>query len=308
MARTIAIIALGAALAGAVAAPVAATAAGSSPAQVGAAHRRLAVQDATDLVKGATLPPGSRRAIHGLPNVPFSVDAAVYADEVDRHALWTTTAAPARALAAVTAGMAPRGTRRLDVVSGAREASATFSLPNPGASIVGRLIVGLDAVRRPGGVTAVRIDALVRYRAPRLPSQLIPSAARVMQVTRRSAGRPPAVDLTVRGAGVQQVAQLIDALPIAAPVHGRLVCPFIPASQIDTFVFRATADGPVLARLTAASDTPTSASPCSTIPLALPGHRSLNLLEVGRMLHGASSILGVPLVAHPHGFAGQSIS
>jgi hypothetical protein len=32
------------------------------------------------------------------------------------------------------------------------------------------------------------------------------------------------------------------------------------------------------------------------------------LLEGGRLPHRASSILGVPLVAHPHGFAGQPIS
>jgi hypothetical protein len=165
----------------------------------------------------------------------------------------------------------------------------------------GRLSVGADAIRRPGEITAVRVDALVRYRAPRLPSQLVSAAARVLQVTSRGDGRSPAVDLTVRGARVRRVAPLIDALPITAPVHGQLACPFIPASPIDTFVFRTTVGGPVLARLTAPSDVPTLASPCSSIPLTLRGHRSLQLLEGGQMLHGARTILGVALVVHPRG-------
>jgi hypothetical protein len=300
MRRTIATLVLGAALAGAV--PIAGAAAPRpSPAAIGAAHRRLAVRDAEDLVKSTALPAASRRVREGLASVPFSQDAVVFADQVDRHAVWTTSASPARVLTTVTAGMAPRGTRRLDMATGPHETSATFSLPNPGASIVGRLIVGVDAIRRPGEITAVRVDALVRYRAPRLPGQLVPAAARVLQVTSRGDGRSPAVDLTVRGARVRRVAQLIDALPIAAPVRGLLACPFIPASPIDTFVFRATVDGPALARLTAASDIPTLAGPCSSIPLTLRGHRSLQLLEGGRMLHGASTILGVALVVHPHG-------
>jgi hypothetical protein len=308
MRRTMGTFARGAALAGAIAFPVAATAAGSSPAQVGAAHRRVAVKDAADLLRGVTLPAGSKRVTQGLANAPFTFDAVVFADEVDRHALWSTAASPARVLTTVTAGMAPRPTRRLDVVSGPREASATFSLPSPGEPIVGHLIIGLDAVRRPGGVTAVRVDALVRYRAPRPPTTLVPATAGVMQVTRTGAGRKPAVDLTVRGARVRRVAQLIDALPIAAPLHGQPGCPGFPLVATDTFTFRAASGGPVIARVTATANTSTDADTCEAIPLQIAGHGSISLLEGGRLLRGASSILGVHLVAHPHGFAGQPIS
>jgi hypothetical protein len=264
--RTIGTFALGAAVAGAIAVPVAATAA------------------------------------------PFSFDAVVFADEVDRHALWTTAASPARVLRTVTAALAPRQTRRLDVLSGPREASATFSLPSPGASIAGRPMIGLDAVRRPGTTTAVRVDALVRYRAPRLPATLVPAKARFVEVTRSGSGRKPAVDLTVGGLRVRRTSRLIDALPIAAPVHGQVECPGYPLVATDTFVFRAAAGGPVMARVTATANTSTRADFCQAIPLQIAGHRSVMLLEGGRLLHGASSILGVPLVAHPHGFAGQPIS
>jgi hypothetical protein len=308
MRRTIGTFALGAAVAGAIAIPVGATAAGALPAQIGAAHRRLALQDAGDLVRGVSLPAGSERVTHELADVPFSFDAVVFADEVDRHALWTTAASPARVLRTVTTGTAPGQTRRLDVVSGPREASATFSLPSPGGSIVGRPMIGLDAVRRPGGTTAVRVDALVRYSAPRLPGQLVPATARFLEVTRSGSGRKPAVDLTVGGARVRRISRLIDALPLAAPAHGQVECPGYPLVATDTFVFRAAAGGPVIARVTATANTSTTGDFCQAIPLQIAGHGSVMLLEGGRLLHGASSILGVPLVAHPHGIAGQPIS
>jgi hypothetical protein len=293
MRRTITTLLLGAAL-------IAVAVATPAQARTAAHLRRLALVDAGDLVGGVTMPAGSDRVPTAPSGAGFTTVAVIYADEVDRHGFWITTASPAQALKAVTAGMAPRQAPPTDVVDNSAEASATFTLPAAGSGI-GQLVVGLDALRLHSRTTAVRVDALVRYLPPRLPGQRVPAAAHALTVTRRFGGRAATVDRTVTGAAVARIAQLVDGLPIAAPVTEPtpIVCPFIPAAAVDSFVFRARPGGPVLARVTASAATPTAPDPCTTIPLKVGAHAPVRLLDGGRLLRGAGSILGVSLVGGP---------
>jgi hypothetical protein len=129
--------------------------------------------------------------------------------------------------------------------------------------------------------------------------QRVPRPARVLSVTQRFGGQPLTIDRTVRGAAVTRIARMTDRLPLAPRLRGPLPCPFIPATAVDRFVFRARPGGPVLARVTASAATPTTPSPCTTITLRVRSHAPVHVLDGGRLLHGAGSILGVTLVTAP---------
>ena len=142
----------------------------------------------------------------------------------------------------------------------------------------------------------------MRYSAPRLPAQRVPTQARalVITMTRSPFGQSPSpplkspLTITTRSE-VRRIAAIVDGLPFVALNGVAISCPAILPAPIVTFAFRSAPDGPVLAIVTEASNTPTGAEPCFTTELTIRGHREPGLLEGGRLLRRAGAILAVKL-------------
>ena len=113
-------------------------------------------------------------------------------------------------------------------------------------------------------------------------------------------GSKPLLSLTVtRRAEVRRIAAMVDRLPFAAALNVAIPCPAIFPAPIDTFTFRATPAGAVLARVSEPADTPANADVCATAMLTIRGHRERALLEGGALLREAGALLGVKLTARP---------
>ena len=161
----------------------------ATPAQRLGADRRAAVAAADALLNGVVLPADARpqasepsRDAHQLAR---PLELFFYAAEVDRHAFWTTGAAPAAVIAAVGAHLPPGARSTGSGSSSGNESSSVFvsyALPIVDPSALGPRALIIDAVTLPGGITGVRADAVVRYLAPRLPAQRIPHAARLLDI------------------------------------------------------------------------------------------------------------------------------
>jgi hypothetical protein len=279
----------------------------ASPAQVGRAHQRAAATAAEQLLVELVLPAGATE----VPAEPAGdADQLAHADElfffaaeVERHEFWTTSASPNAVIASIAAHL-PAGARPVGSGYSGTSVFATYVLPAAGAPALGPRGLDVQAVALAGGGTGVRADAAVRYSAPRLPSQRVPRQSRVLsitvtggpQVTGSTSSSPPPLFVTNRR-DVERIAAIIDGLPFVAFRGVAISCPFIPASPIDTFTFRAATAGPVLAKVTLPADTPTEASPCFTATLRIRGRLEPGLLEGGTLLRRAGAILGVKLVA-----------
>jgi hypothetical protein len=273
----------------------------ATPAQQLGADRRAAVAAADALLNGVVLPADARPQASEPSGDAHPLELFFYAAEVDRHAFWTTGAAPAAVIASVGAHLPP-GARSTGSGSSSGNGSSgvfvSYALPIVDPSALGPRALIIDAVTLPGGITGVRVDAVVRYLAPRLPSQRIPHAARLLDI-RTAFGSRVLRSLTVtRISQVRRIAAVVDTLPFAGGLKGiALPCPFIPAAPIVTFTFRAAATRPALAAVTEAADTPAGASPCTLTTLTIRGRRDPPLLEGGVLLHRAGAILGVTLTS-----------
>jgi hypothetical protein len=277
----------------------------ATPAQRLGADRRAATAAADALLNGVVLPADARPQAsepsgdaHQLAR-PFEL--FFYAAEVDRHAFWSTGAAPAAVIASVGAHLPPGARSTASGFSsgnGSSSVFASYALPIVHPSVLGPRALVIDAVTLPGGITGVRADAVVRYLAPRLPAQRIPRAARLLEIRTVFASRVLRSLTVTRISQVRRIAAVIDGLPFAGGLKGIAIpCPFIPAAPIVTFTFRAAATLPALAVVTEPADTPAGASPCTLTTLRIRGHREPPLLEGGVLLHRAGAILGVTLTS-----------
>jgi hypothetical protein len=277
----------------------------ASPAQVVRANQRAAATTAEELLGELVLPAGTTQAptepagdAHQLAHAD---ELFFYAAEVERHEFWTTSASPNAVIASIEANL-PAGARSGGSGYTATSVFVSYTLPAVGAPALGARSLAVQAVELAGGGTGVRADVTVLYTAPRLAAQRVPSRARVLEINVTGGSEvsgspyssPPPLVVTNRG-DVRRIAAIIDGLPFVALRGVAISCPFIPASPIDTFTFRAAAAGPVLARVTLAADSPTDASPCFTATLRIRGHLEPGLLEGGRLLRRAGAILGVRL-------------
>jgi hypothetical protein len=222
------------------------------------------------------------------------VIAAFFAAEVDRHSFWTTSASPGATVASFRSHL-PSGAKLVTATSSGGSGSAAYALGTTRRFVVGPEQVMLSAVTLADGLTGVRADAQVRYLSPRSRSQRVPVSARLVEVTKADIGAKPLLSLMVtRPAVVRMLARQVDGLPFVGRSSGVFSCPSF-GGPIDTFVFRATRDGPALARVSESAFTPTFPTPCATTTLTIRGHRLTPLLEGGILLKRASKLLGVRL-------------
>ncbi len=276
----------------------------ATPVQVRHANQTAAVSAAEQMLGEVVLPAGS----NAVPSEPagdeyllaHSFEVPIFAAEVDRHEFWTTTASPKAVIAAFEANLPAGAQRSTDGYSGT-DMFATYSLPTVDAPTLGPRTLSINAVELSDGTTGVRADAEVRYTAPRLPAQRIAPQARVLDVTEANYHSSPLLSLTVTNrAQVRRIASIVDGLPFVASLRGvAFSCPAFMIAPTDTFTFRPSPGGPVLAQVTEPSNWPTIAEPCFITTLSIPGHREPGLLEGGKLLRGAGAILGVKLTTRP---------
>ena len=278
----------------------------ATPTRVLHEDRAAAITAADQMLGEVVLPTGSTQ----VPSEPagdahqlaLPYDAPIYAAEVDRHEFWTTTASPSAVIASFEAHL-PAGARSAgSAYSGSGSfVFAEYSLPTVNAPALGPRDLAVDALELGVGETGVRADALVRYMAPRLPAQRIPPQASVLDVTMTNSHSSPTLALTVTNREqVRRIAAIVDSLPFVASLRGvAFACPDFMVSPTDTFTFRSTPAGPVLAQVTEPADWPTVAEPCFITTLQIRGHREQGLLEGGRLERQAGAILGVNLTTRP---------
>jgi hypothetical protein len=123
----------------------------------------------------------------------------------------------------------------------------------------------------------------------------------VLQITRQLLGsHSPQLALTVTARGmVHRIATDVDALPFGGNWHGaEFSCPSGEGNiPFDSFTFRATATGPVLASFRESAGTPPEDDPCATASLTIRGHNEPAIVEGGTLLHEVDRLLNVRLTA-----------
>ena len=277
----------------------------TSPAQVLRANRQAASSAADQLLGEVVLPAGATE----VPTEPAGDDHQLdranaltfFAAAVDRHRFWTTAASPRAVVASIEAHV-PAGAKWSGSGYSGTTMFVAYSLPAVDAPVLGPRTLSVNAVELADRSTGVRVDATVRYSAPRLPAQRVPTQARalVITMTRSPFGQSPSpplkspLTITARSE-VRRIAAIVDGLPFVALNGVAISCPAILPAPIVTFAFRSAPGGPVLAIVTEASNTPTGAEPCFTTELTIRGHREPGLLEGGRLLRRAGAILAVKL-------------
>jgi hypothetical protein len=289
-----------------VAALIAVNASASSPQSVAAAHRSAAVASADGMLSDIVMPAGSRRlstlpkgasALRPPPPIRLWLRA-----QVDRHSVWTTHADPSSVFASIRANLP--GSWDLGESAGSDSGGflmGSIAAPTVEPRVLGTRQLVFDAVTLSSGKTAVRIDAEVQYLAPRTSAQAIPTTARVLTITRSSAGRrsPQVVRRVTAPAIVRTIAADVDALPFGGNWGNvGFSCPALGGTiPFDTFTFRATATGPLLARFGEWADTPTTIDPCAITSLKVRGHSLPGVVEGGRLLVEVDRLLKIRLTA-----------
>jgi hypothetical protein len=273
---------------------------GATPAQVVRANRQAATGAADHLLAQVVLPAGATE----IPSEPKG-DAQqlarpdelfIFAAEVDRHQFWTTAATPDAVIASIQANL-PAGAQPTGSGDAGTSAFASYSLPALPPPTLGSPTVDVEAAQLTNGRTGVRADAVVRYSAPRLAAQRIPPQTSTVQITIANYGSAPVLSLTVnRRSEVRRVAAIVNQLPFAAPLRGvPISCPAMWPAPLDTFTFRKSPTGPVLAQVSEPANTPTQPDPCAITTLTIRGHREPGLLAGGALLRRAGTVLGVKL-------------
>lgn len=277
----------------------------ASPAQVQRANRQAAVGAGDQLLGEVVLPADASE----VPTEPAGDDhqlergnaLSFFAAAVDRHRFWTTTASPGAVVASIESHVSAGAQSTGSGYSGTT-VFVSYSLPAVDAPVLGPRILSVNAVKLNDGSTGVRVDAIVRYSAPRLLAQRVPAHARLLVIAMKpspygpSPSPPLKSPLTVTGRSyVRRIAAIVDGLPFVAFNGVAISCPAMLLAPIVTFTFRASPDGPVLATVTEAANTPAGADPCFAAGLTIRGHRQPSLLEGGRLLRQADAILGVKL-------------
>jgi hypothetical protein len=275
-----------------------------SAGSVSAAHRSAAIANAGRLLDAVVMPSGSVREMHpphgasalrGAPSTRLFFRA-----QVDRHSFWVSDAS-AFSIASSIRSHLPAGAISNGYGISSTSATYAYELPPVDVRALGTRQLVVNAIALSSGKTAVRIDAQVQYLVPRTPGQRIPAGARMLQITRGPFGSPtPRVVRTVTAlATVRRIAALIDALPFQGNENGlAFSCPVFP-SQIpfDTFTFRATADGPVLAKLSESAKQSTTPDPCESAVLSIRGHDDPPIAGGGQLLTAVDRLLGLRLTA-----------
>jgi len=212
------------------------------------AARERAVAEAAAILRAFVVPPGGQR----LPKAPDVLkvpsSTLVSTTLVDDVSFWRAPGQPQAVLAWEQAHL-PRHFTPEDAGFGPPSWDRTFSLsPVPGVLNARDLVVEVTGAGN--GQTAIRVDAQVSWQPPRPASERVPSAARIVTITRLPSldphvSRPPAPVTITDLAVVQRLAALVDSLELST-IGPAAFCP-PPLGGGIQLTFLARADGPLLA-------------------------------------------------------------
>lgn len=272
---------------------------------VPAAHRSAAVANADQILGAIVLPAGGSRVAHAPSGAkalfrqrPFV--QLFYEAQVDLHQFWVSPASEDSTYSSIRSHLPAGSTFQLSAVGG-YDAEYAYELPAVDARVLGIRQLVILLVPLSNGSTAVRIDAQVQYLVPWKPGQRIPATARFLQITKGpwNSNAPRVVATINRRATVRRIAKLVEALPFEGNDNGVAVsCPNASANALtDTFTFRATPQGPVLAKLTEAANAGTSPDLCDDPTLTIRGHRDPPIAGGGQLLTEVDRLLNVHLTA-----------
>jgi hypothetical protein len=280
--------------------PSSALAHAATPQQIAHANQTVAVVAAKQLLADVVLPAhatkvGSAPAGSRLGSWPWA--RLFFAAQVDRTAFWTTRAAPATVIDSIKTHL-PHGTQTGQAAYTGSESLTSFTLPTIDPASLAIRQLAIEAISLPNGTTVVRADGEVQYIAPRSLDEQVPSQARVLQITITNNSPRPLLSLSVTNrAQIRQIAGVVNALPFGGNWQGAVFgCPAFTASEpVDTFVFRADPEGPILAKVTELAATPATLAPCTTTSLTVRGRKEPELMDGGVLLNKAGALLGVRL-------------
>ncbi len=264
-----------------------------------AANRDAAIAKAGRLLAGVVLPAGTTRVSRNPASRSHQLTVAIvpafFAAEVDRHMFWTSSASIEDVMRSFRSHLAA-GAKLVVSESGGGMAAAAYAFGTRRRFLVGPEQLLIGAMTLHGGRVAIRVDAQVRYASPRPPSERVPSAARVVEITKAKPHGKPLLSLVVTQRSlVETLARVINGLPFFGTTGGvAYSCPGL-RDTTDTFVFRARLGGPVLATVSEPAGTSLDPSPCETATLTIRGRTLPPLLEGGRLLEQASKLLKVKL-------------
>ena len=275
------------------------------------ANQRAAVRDARWLLGRLLLPSGAQRS----PTDPAGESGLEAAWErpgtaalVDRHRWWIVPGEPEAVLAYIESHPSP-GSRRgvRGTSSGPRGMTWVVGYDWPAVrGVLQTRSLLVEVVALPGGRTGVRADAQETWVVPKPSSDLIPSAARVLELSVgrpwASEGKPPETTLSMtvtEAAKVQAITDAINRMALLQP--GIWHCPRIPSDgAVATFKFLASAGGTVVATASMPAYSRTEISSCYALKLALPElGKSVELAELqpneDSIVTLAEKVLGVPV-------------
>ena len=180
--------------------------------------KERAVTDARAILKAFVVPPHAERLRRAPDALKVPISTVVSTSVVDDVAFWQVSGQP-QAVLAWERGHLPRRFTPEDADFGPPSWDRTFSLaPIPGVLNARDLVVEVTGAG--SGQTAIRVDAQVSWQPPRPALDRVPSAARVVTITRlprldRHAGRPPAPVTITDLAVVRRLAALVDSLQLS---------------------------------------------------------------------------------------------
>ena len=278
-----------------------ATASAQTPAQRAAA-------DAAGLLAAFPVPPGAVRTgalpVSWLSQSPERDDGP---DVVTQTGWWRVAGQPVTVLGWIKAHMASGFSLEL---SGSGEPGPRIVIepasPHPGANQHG-VKLWFDQFTKPPvenvlsarwlvvsvaaygtGQTAIRVDSEVAWVPGKSVAERIPAAATVVTVAPMLGNRPISADdvpVTITDpAKVAKIVSVVNALPLFH--QGRMMCPMDRGPSMR-LTFRATATGPALAVVTAAT------TGCGTVGVTISGHQYPMLAGAYSMEKQVMTIAGV---------------
>jgi hypothetical protein len=257
-----------------------------------ATPKQLAERDVAERLAAAPLPPGTER----VDSLPKSLDLDGPGQEpatpnlVDRGAQYVSSLSPTKALAwfeahPPTDSARTGGGTTATFGGGVVEQEVEDSWPDLPAVRERKLLVAVAG--RPGGGSAIRLDAQAVWAKPHPTAARIPAGVHLVELEYRYAGREEAL---VRVAGPAEIAKFVgwvDGAEAAQP--GKRECPRSPARPHELIITFRTAPGShILAR--AAQNVPTG---CQPLLLMVKGQKATALEPNPALTRRALKRLGI---------------
>jgi hypothetical protein len=265
-----------------------------------AGNKSAARRDAATHVLSVRLPVGASRSPaeprgDGGTLKPLTALVATTA-RADARAWWRVSDSPNAVLSYVEAHP-PAGAKQTGTgtaCSATCSKSVTYDWPAI-AGVMGFRELIVTVAPLSGGETGVLASAESDWIVPRPATEKIPKGVRLIAITASKIGGPVMGSFAVTDARqIRRIVSLFDGMPIAQP--GAIACPALIVAATTrriTFMFRARAEGPSLARASYIAYAPymESSGACNAISFKIRGRRQDPLIG-GEFLKQVETIVG----------------